>query len=377
VKPSRDEISGQLERLLASEAFANTERGSRFLRYVVERTLAGEGDRLKEFVIGVDVFDRGDQYDPRIDSIVRVEAGRLRSKLDQYYSRATDEDRVVIQIPRGSYVPTFERRALHSESAVLRPSDAVRTPPRGRRWPRFGEAGAAWPIRGAVTGGLAMLALAGALTWSLRSPSKSQAPSPEFPTALPADPVPGSPGAAPQGVPGSGPPVADARPTSSQLRASGRQSHSADAGPRTADPAPRAPSLDARAPSMVAVVVLPFEHFSSDRETQLLAARFTDGVTGELARIDHISVVSRTSALQLSSEGRTLRDIARTLDAQVVVEGSLVVEGTRVDADVRLVDTVVDRKSWSRTFTADVSDLRALQQRVAADIAAFIVPRSR
>jgi TolB-like protein len=97
-------------------------------------------------------------------------------------------------------------------------------------------------------------------------------------------------------------------------------------------------------------------------------------VTSELARIEHVSVVSRTSALQLASEGRTLRDIARALDAQVVVEGSLVVEGTRVHADVRLVDTVVDRKSWSRQFAADVSDLRALQQRVAADVAAFIAP---
>jgi TolB-like protein len=125
------------------------------------------------------------------------------------------------------------------------------------------------------------------------------------------------------------------------------------------------------------VVVLPFEHFSDDREAQLLAARFTDGVTGELARIEHIGVVSRTSALQLSSEGRTLRDIARTLDAQVVVEGSLVVDGTRVHASVRLVDTVVDRKSWSRQFAAEVSDLRALQQQVAADVAAFIVPSRR
>ena len=58
--PSPDEIGRQLERLLASEPFANAERGRRFLRYVVERTLAGEGDRLKEFVIGVDVFDRDD-----------------------------------------------------------------------------------------------------------------------------------------------------------------------------------------------------------------------------------------------------------------------------------------------------------------------------
>ena len=76
-----------------------------------------------------------------------------------------------------------------------------------------------------------------------------------------------------------------------------------------------------------------------------------------------------------SSSAINVRDIARALDAQVVVEGSLVAEGTRVHADVRLVDTVVDRKSGSRQFSAEVSELRALQQRVAADVAAFIAPR--
>jgi len=139
-------------------------------------------------------------------------------------------------------------------------------------------------------------------------------------------------------------------------------------------PVPAPASPPGQSPARVSLVVLPFEHFSTDRETQLLAARFTDGVTGELARIEHLSVVSRTSARQVNAEGQTLRDIARALDAQIVVEGSLLVEGTRVDADVRLVDTVRDRKSWSRQFSADVSDLRALQRQVAVAVAAFITP---
>jgi TolB-like protein len=364
--PSRDQVERQLARVLGSEAFANAERASRFLRYVVERTLAGEGDRLKEFVIGVDVFDRGDQYDPRIDSIVRVEAGRLRSKLDQYYSRATDEDGVVIRIPRGSYVPTFERRALRSDPAPSQPSHAVH-PVRG--------------IRGAAAVGV--FVLAGVLIWSSRSPSTS--PIPEVSSVLSNASIADSLSTEPQGVASSGPPVADTRPTGSPPRAASRAPHSegerrganrepqgSSSEPRGSSPEPEASSP--RSGTLVSVVVLPFEHFSDDREAQLLAARFTDGVTGELARIEHIGVVSRTSALQLSSEGRTLRDIARTLDAQVVVEGSLVVDGTRVHASVRLVDTVVDRKSWSRQFAAEVSDLRALQQQVAADVAAFIIP---
>ena len=84
MEPTADQVRDQLDRILASEAFANADRLSRFLRYIVERTLAGEGDRLKEYAVGVGVFERNEQYDPRVDSIVRVEAGRLRAKIDEY-----------------------------------------------------------------------------------------------------------------------------------------------------------------------------------------------------------------------------------------------------------------------------------------------------
>ena len=104
--PSPDEVRAQLERLLAAPAFASG-RHPRFLRYVVDRTLAGEADQLKEYVLGMEVFDRSDGYDPRLDSIVRVEARRLRAKLGEYYAGAGADDPVVIEIPRGSYAPVF------------------------------------------------------------------------------------------------------------------------------------------------------------------------------------------------------------------------------------------------------------------------------
>lgn len=106
--PAPDESRRQLDRILESEPFAHSDRLRRFLRYVVERTLAGEGDRLKEYAIGSDVFDRNDGYDPRLDSIVRVEAGRLRAKLDEYYRGPGRDDAVVIRLPRGGYAPVFD-----------------------------------------------------------------------------------------------------------------------------------------------------------------------------------------------------------------------------------------------------------------------------
>ena len=112
-----DDVLAQLERILASPGFASADRASRFLRYVVERTIAGEGDQLKEYVIGRAVFDRGDDYDPRIDSIVRVEAGRLRSKIDEYYSGPGRGDAILIQLRRGSYAPAFEPRGRATTSA--------------------------------------------------------------------------------------------------------------------------------------------------------------------------------------------------------------------------------------------------------------------
>ena len=91
-----------------------------------ERTIAGEGDQLKEYVIGRAVFDRGDDYDPRIDSIVRVEAGRLRSKVDEYYSGPGRGDGILIKLQRGSYAPTFEPAGQWTRTRPLQPSHQSR-----------------------------------------------------------------------------------------------------------------------------------------------------------------------------------------------------------------------------------------------------------
>lgn len=131
VEPSADDIRMQLDRIVGSSMFANADRMTSFLRFVVERTLAGEGDQLKEYVVGVAVFGRTDAYDPRLDSIVRVEARRLRTKLDEYYAGDGRDDAVAIRIPRGSYVPVFERREAIPVTSPIVPADTE--PPIARR----------------------------------------------------------------------------------------------------------------------------------------------------------------------------------------------------------------------------------------------------
>lgn len=109
---SRDSINTQLERVLGSKVFARSPRISRFLKFVVEQTLDRHEDTLKEYLLGVEVFGRADSFDPRVDSIVRVEARRLRFKLERYYQTEGRGDTVHIQFRKGCYVPFFgEKRA--------------------------------------------------------------------------------------------------------------------------------------------------------------------------------------------------------------------------------------------------------------------------
>ncbi|HEV8133014.1 MAG TPA: hypothetical protein VGQ81_17325 [Acidobacteriota bacterium] len=106
---SAEAVRSELETILSSPGFARSERLSRFLRFAVEKTLQGEGDRLKEYLLGVEVFDKGESYDTRIDPIVRVEAARLRSKLKDYYLTDGRSDTVLIDFDKGSYIPVFQR----------------------------------------------------------------------------------------------------------------------------------------------------------------------------------------------------------------------------------------------------------------------------
>ena len=104
-------IEDHLQRILASKEFASSARMSRFLRFAVERALSGQSEQLKEYVLGVEVFDRKESYDPRVDPIVRVEARRLRSKLESYYASEGSADELIIEFPKGTYAPVFRERA--------------------------------------------------------------------------------------------------------------------------------------------------------------------------------------------------------------------------------------------------------------------------
>jgi len=112
VDPGAADIRAALERVIASPNFRASPRLASFLRFVVEETLAGNANRIKGYSVAVGALGRSDTFDPQTDPIVRVEASRLRRALEQYYVGVGRYDTIVIDLRRGSYIPTFRRRRI-------------------------------------------------------------------------------------------------------------------------------------------------------------------------------------------------------------------------------------------------------------------------
>ena len=275
--------------MLASKGFANAGRLSRLLRYVVDQTLGGEADQLKEYSVGVEVFDRDDKYDPRLDSIVRVEAGRLRSRLDEYYNGEGAHAPLRITLPRGGYRAHFEARP----DPATNPSSGVPTHPRPPA-PAHQRSWATWPLTLGLSA--AVVAMVVWLVGSTPTPAETGAP---------------------------------------------------------------------------AVAVLAFSG-----DDQQVAARMTEHVTAELARLGTVGVASHTSAMQFAGKRVPLTEIAAALNVDFVLEASIDQEPAGVLAVVRLVDTATNRKVWVADYRGPANDPRAISQRIAFDAGAEVSKRA-
>ena len=277
------DAKAEVERILASKGFASAGRLSRLLRYVVDKTLAGEADQLKEYAVGIEVFDRDDKYDPRLDSIVRVEAGRLRSRLDEYYNGEGASAPVRITLPRGGYVAQFEPRVVPPPPAVIAPQTSTSS-----SW-------AKWPL----TLGL-IAAVAALVVW-----------------------------------------LGGSTPTPAETGAPG-------------------------------IAVLAFSGANAQ-----LAARMTETVTAELARLGTVSVASHTSAMQFAGKRAPLTEISAALNVDFVLEASIDEEPDGLLAVVRIVDTATNRKVWIADYRGTADEARMLSQRIAFDVGGELVKRSR
>src|SRR5690242_12964753 len=103
-----DAVREQIDRLLQSKTFQTSEVHRRLLQYLADRTLAGDADRLKEYTVGLEAFSKPPSYDPKHDSIVRLQMGRLRQKLAVYYQGEANGDPVLVTLPKGAFKLVFE-----------------------------------------------------------------------------------------------------------------------------------------------------------------------------------------------------------------------------------------------------------------------------
>jgi TolB-like protein/Tfp pilus assembly protein PilF len=171
-------VRQQLERILADPAFSGATRRSRLLRYLVEQALEDRAEALKESVIATEVFDRAPNYDPQVDSVVRVEAARLRVRLSRYYDQAGPDEPVRIEIPKGGYRPAFVFRDGTPESSAvgaevepdeIQPGQETAYPDLRRRRSKVGIAGAA-----------IVLVLTALTVWRIRAVPRAPATSPSI-----------------------------------------------------------------------------------------------------------------------------------------------------------------------------------------------------
>ena len=168
--PDEAEVRAELSKIQQSDPFVRSQRIRRLLEFLVDSVLAGNGQQLKESLIGVEVFDRPPDYDPKQDPVVRVEMRRLRSKLSEYYLHEGKLDGVLIWLDKGTYVPNLVWQGLKtaghsnvsgdegnpSPAAIAAPSEQPANVPAASSRPR-GRRPLVW------TGGIASLLVAGAV----------------------------------------------------------------------------------------------------------------------------------------------------------------------------------------------------------------------
>jgi serine/threonine-protein kinase len=261
----------QLERVLRSAGFTRNERLSRFLRFVVELHLEGKDRELKESTIAVEIFGRSPDYDPKRDPIVRTEAGRLRARLSEYYIGEGKRDPVVIELPKGGYIPAF-----HQTDPATAPVHKTSRPA-----PLLFTAG----LIGVVVS-IAVLSW-----WRIQ---RSSAPIP--------------------------------------------------------------------------VAVLPLNSLSQDPANDY----FADGLTVEIIRnlsiIDGLAVRSETSSFAFKGKPRNIREVGKQLEADYILEGSVIHEGGQLRIHAQLVRVRDDFPLWSSRFDREATDVFAIQDEVSRGI---------
>jgi len=320
--PGVESIQEELERILSSATFRAAEGQRRFLRFVVEHTIAGLPHEVKEYTVGVEVFGRGQAFDPRLDNIVRAEARKLRSRLAKYYVNEGEHDPVRIEFPSRGYVPAF-READLSRAETL---EAVALATVAPEEPKVAEEanGPHQPQEG---------------------PSKAGNLSPIEPTY-----------------------PARRWPRIVVISVASLIAGIIIYAMYTARPGWSTSRLPRANPS---VAVLPFHNLGDTKDES-----FSDGLTDELidslGRVQGLDVVARRSAFQFRNNTLDIREIGEKLNVRTVLEGSVRIYGNRLRITAELDDTSNGYRIWSDSYDRDFKDVLFVQQDISRAIVAAL-----
>ena len=123
-------MQAEIDRIMQSDAFRNSDVLRRLLRFLADKCMSGEADQLKEYTIGLDALGKPPTYDPRQDSVVRIQVGRLRQKLAEYYRTEGVDDPVIVDLPKGGFKVTFDLKPVPPEPEPPPPAAIPLPPPR-------------------------------------------------------------------------------------------------------------------------------------------------------------------------------------------------------------------------------------------------------
>lgn len=316
------EAMRQAERITASEVFAKAKRSQRLLRYLVDAAVAEPPRAVKEYTLATEVFDRDASYDPAIDATVRVEAGRLRSRLREYYGQEGKDDALLIELPRGAY-----RLSLTSRADLMKlPAERLMASP----------VAASEPVKSLdVASSLDPGALharpeapdpsTAAASTNLIAPRHGMTAKGWLLTLLSFGCVLGFAGWR----------MARFTPSESLVRS---------------------------------VAVLPLKNLSGDPAQDYFADGTTDELITELARVPGLRVVSWNSVIQEKDTKKSLKTISGELRADLLVEGSIFRSGDTVRINAQLIDTKNDGHLWANSFEGPINGIMALESRAAQEI---------
>jgi TolB-like protein/Flp pilus assembly protein TadD len=264
-----DAIRAQLDRVLSSRHFARSERVSKLLRFLVERQSQGKEDQLKESLIGVEVFGRPPDYDTKLDSTVRTEAARIRARLTRYYASEGSEDPLIIELPKGGYVPRYRQPEL---------APPGRQPAAKQVW------------LGVVLAAAAVISAAISAWWL-------------------------------------------------------HQKNTA-----------------------VRIGVLPLVNLNHDTTNDYLADGLTSEIIRDLSIIDGLTVRSQTSSFALKGRSYDVHEAASQLDADYILEGSVLRDGRQLRINAQVVRVRGDSPVWSGNFERELAGIISVQGEISRGI---------